>query len=44
VISASCWWTDHEVVRLGLKALLSRHPRFEVVGEAGTADEALAKA
>lgn len=35
---------DHEVVRLGLKALLSRHPRFEIVGEAGTADEALAKA
>ncbi|MDP8924163.1 MAG: response regulator transcription factor [Chloroflexota bacterium] len=35
---------DHEVVRLGLKALLSRHPRFEVVAEAGTADEALAKA
>jgi two-component system, NarL family, response regulator DevR len=35
---------DHEVVRLGLKALISRHPRFEIVGEAGTADEALAKA
>ena len=35
---------DHEVVRLGLKALLGRHPRFEIVGEAGTADEALAKA
>src|SRR3954454_13815001 len=35
---------DHEVVRLGLKALLSRHPRFEIVGEAGTAEEALAKA
>jgi DNA-binding NarL/FixJ family response regulator len=35
---------DHEVVRLGLKALLSRHPRFEVVAEAGTADEALARA
>jgi two-component system response regulator DevR len=35
---------DHEVVRLGLKALLSRHPRFEIVGEAGTADEAVAKA
>src|SRR5215208_4465519 len=35
---------DHEVVRLGLKALLGRHPRFEVVGEAGTAAEALAKA
>jgi DNA-binding NarL/FixJ family response regulator len=35
---------DHEVVRLGLKALLSRHPRFEVVAEAGTADEALTRA
>ncbi|RME05588.1 MAG: DNA-binding response regulator [Anaerolineae bacterium] len=32
---------DHEVVRLGLKALLERHPQFEVVGEAGTAKEAL---
>ena len=35
---------DHEVVRLGLKALLSRYPRFDVVAEAGTADEALARA
>src|SRR5579885_1146942 len=34
---------DHEVVRLGLKALLSRHPSFEVVGEAANADEALRK-
>ena len=32
---------DHEVVRLGLKALLERHPQFEVVGEAGTAREAI---
>ena len=32
---------DHEVVRLGLKALLDRHPHFEVVGEAGSAREAL---
>ena len=32
---------DHEVVRLGLKALLERHPQFEVVGEAATAREAL---
>lgn len=32
---------DHEVVRLGLKALLERHPNFEVVGEAGTAREAV---
>lgn len=34
---------DHEVVRLGLKALLERHDHFEVVAEAGTADEALAR-
>ncbi|MBN2386300.1 MAG: response regulator transcription factor [Anaerolineales bacterium] len=32
---------DHEVVRLGLKALLDRHPQFEVVGEASTAREAI---
>jgi two-component system response regulator DevR len=32
---------DHEVVRLGLKALLERHPQFEVIGEAGTAKEAI---
>ena len=32
---------DHEVVRLGLKALLERHPHFDVVGEAGSAREAL---
>ena len=35
---------DHEVVRLGLKALIQRQPSFEVVGEAGTADEAIDKA
>ncbi len=35
---------DHEVVRLGLKTLLERHPDFEVVAEAGTAAEAVAKA
>ncbi len=34
---------DHEVVRLGLKALLDRHPNFEVIGEAGSAREALEK-
>jgi len=34
---------DHEVVRLGLKALLDRHPSFEVVGEAGSAREAIEK-
>ena len=32
---------DHEVVRLGLKALLERHPQFEVIGEASNAREAL---
>jgi len=32
---------DHEVVRLGLKALLEHHPQFEVVGEASTAREAI---
>jgi two-component system, NarL family, response regulator DevR len=32
---------DHEVVRLGLRALLERYPEFEVVGEAGTAKEAI---
>ncbi|HVP21869.1 MAG TPA: response regulator transcription factor [Anaerolineaceae bacterium] len=32
---------DHEVVRLGLKSLLEHHPQFEVVGEAGTAKEAI---
>lgn len=34
---------DHEVVRLGLKALLEHHSQFEVVGEAGTAKEAIEK-
>ena len=32
---------DHEVVRIGLKSLLERHPQFTVVGEAGSAGEAL---
>ena len=32
---------DHEIVRLGLRALLSRYAYFEVVGEAGDANEAL---
>ncbi len=35
---------DHEVVRIGLKSLLSHYDRFEVVGEAGNAKEALEKA
>lgn len=34
---------DHEVVRLGLKSLLDRHPNFEVIAEAGTAREAVEK-
>jgi len=33
---------DHEVMRLGLKTLLARHPGFTIVGEAGTANEAIA--
>lgn len=32
---------DHEVVRLGLRALLERHPQFEVVAEASTARDAI---
>jgi len=32
---------DHEIVRLGLKTLLSRYPQFEVVADAGDAREAL---
>ena len=32
---------DHEVVRLGFRALLERHPQFEVIAEASTAREAL---
>lgn len=32
---------DHEVVRLGLKALLDHHHQFEVIGEASTAKEAI---
>ncbi|MCC7117599.1 MAG: response regulator transcription factor [Anaerolineales bacterium] len=34
---------DHEVVRLGLKALLEHYPQFSVVGEASSAREALEK-
>jgi len=34
---------DHEVVRLGLRTLLERHPDFTVVGEAATAKEAVQK-
>jgi two-component system, NarL family, response regulator DevR len=32
---------DHEVVRLGLKALLEHHMQFEVIGEASTAKGAV---
>jgi DNA-binding NarL/FixJ family response regulator len=31
---------DHELVRMGLKSLIERHPQFVVVGEAGSAHEA----
>jgi len=34
---------DHEVVRLGLRTLLSDEPDLEIVAEAGSADEALRK-
>jgi DNA-binding NarL/FixJ family response regulator len=34
---------DHEVVRLGLRALLSHNPQFEVVAEASNATEALVR-
>ncbi len=35
---------DHEVVRLGLKALLNHYPNFNVIAEATTADEAVNQA
>lgn len=35
---------DHSVVRAGLRALLERQGRFRVVGEAGTGEEAIARA
>lgn len=34
---------DHEVVRLGLRTLLDRHPNFTVIDEAATAREAIEK-
>ena len=34
---------DHEVVRLGLRALLDRQPDFTVIGEAATVKEAVQK-
>jgi len=35
---------DHLVVRIGLSTLLKRRRKFEVIGEAGTVQEAIAKA
>jgi DNA-binding NarL/FixJ family response regulator len=35
---------DHEVVRVGLRALLAEHPGIRVVGEAGSVAEAIAEA
>ena len=35
---------DHEVVRIGLRTLLGRNTRIQVVGEAGTAASALTEA
>lgn len=35
---------DHEVVRLGIKSLLSNYPQFEVVAEASNAKEATSRA
>jgi DNA-binding NarL/FixJ family response regulator len=35
---------DHEVVRVGVKALIDRQPEMEVVGEAGTVREAVEQA
>lgn len=35
---------DHEVVRLGLRTLLAKSDRIQVVGEAGSAKEAVAEA
>jgi len=34
---------DHEVVRVGLKTLLSSHDEFDVVAEAATAEEAITR-
>lgn len=34
---------DHEVVRIGLRTLLARHPQFEIVDEAAGASEAIEK-
>lgn len=34
---------DHEIVRMGLRAVLSDNDSFEIVGEAGTAEECIEK-
>lgn len=34
---------DHEIVRIGLKTLLARHPGFEIIDEAGNARDAIDK-
>jgi two-component system, NarL family, response regulator DevR len=34
---------DHEVVRIGLRTLLARHPQFEIVDEAADANQAIEK-
>lgn len=38
-----CLVDDHQMVRMGLRAVLASDPGIEIVGEAGTADEALAR-
>lgn len=35
---------DHDVVRMGLKALIQQHPHLRVVAEAGTGEEAIEQA
>ncbi len=35
---------DHEVVRVGLRTLLSEHPEFKIIGEACTMNEAVHQA
>lgn len=32
---------DHEVVRVGLRSLLSMYPKIEIVGEAANADQSI---
>jgi two-component system response regulator DevR len=34
---------DHEVVRIGLRTLLARHPQFRIIDEAASANEAVEK-